>query len=60
MNTATATVESYILQASNGRRIRTATKVVFADGREIRFIEKMSKRQALKSAAFEIERGYFA
>jgi hypothetical protein len=59
MNTATATVKSYNLQASNGRHIRVATKVVFADGREIRFIEKMSKRDALRNAQFQIEHGYF-
>jgi hypothetical protein len=50
MDTATATVESYNLQASNGRHIRTATRVRFADGRVVSFTEKMSKREALRQA----------
>ncbi len=42
-----ARVENYNLTASNGSHIRTATKIVFVDGSEIRFTEKMSKRLAL-------------
>ena len=40
-------IENYNLTASNGRHIRTATKIVFKDGSETRFTEKMSKRLAL-------------
>ena len=40
-------IENYNLNASNGRHIRTATKVIFKDGSEVRFTEKMSKRLAL-------------
>lgn len=45
------TVTTYNLTASNGRHIRKATKVTFADGREIRFMDLMSKREALRQAA---------
>lgn len=41
-------VETYKLHAGNGRYIRQATKVVFADGTEVAFTEKMSKREALR------------
>lgn len=42
-------VETYQLKAANGKPIRKATKVVFADGREVKFMERMSKREALKA-----------
>lgn len=45
-------VETYNLTASNGRHIRKATKVTRPDGTEIRFTEKMSKREAIRQAAF--------
>jgi len=44
-------VETYRLTTRSGRHIRKATKVVFPDGYEIRFTERMSKREALRQAA---------
>lgn len=44
-------VETYQLTASNGRHIRKATQVVFPDGYVVRFMEKMSKREALRQVA---------
>ncbi len=43
-------VTTYQLIASNGRPIRKATKVTFADGREVRFTELLSKRDAIRQA----------
>lgn len=48
-------VFAYPLAASNGRRIRVASKVVRSDGAEVRFIEKLSKKQAVQQA-----KDYFA
>lgn len=52
-----ATVSTYQLIAGNGRPIRRATQVLLADGRRVRFIEKMSKREALSNVNYQIERG---
>jgi hypothetical protein len=41
-------VETYQLVAGNGRPVRKATKVVFPDGVEVRFMEKLSKRRAIE------------
>jgi hypothetical protein len=46
----TMTVSNYRMVASNGKAIRTATKVTFADGYVVRFTERMSKREAVKQA----------
>jgi hypothetical protein len=46
-----ARAETYNLTASNGRHIRKATKVVFDSGHEVRFTERLSKREALRQAA---------
>jgi hypothetical protein len=46
-------VETYQLTASNGRPIRQATKVTCPDGTVIRFIEKLSKAQAIKQAQYQ-------
>ena len=48
--TQTPEVRNYSLLAANGRKIRTATMVVFVDGTEVRFTERMSKREALRQA----------
>lgn len=40
-------VTTYNLTASNGRHIRKATQVELADGTVVRFMEKLSKRQAI-------------
>lgn len=50
------TVEIYKLTASNGRHIRTATKVTFEDGITVRFMERMSKREAIRQAILHRER----
>ena len=44
------TASTYRLAARNGRHIRMATKVTYADGREVRFMEKMGKREAIRQA----------
>jgi hypothetical protein len=43
-------VTDYDLIAINGRHIRKATKVVFQDGSEIRFTERMPKNAAIAQA----------
>lgn len=43
-------VGTYQLVAGNGRPIRKATVVTFADGKEIRFIERLPKGEAVKQA----------
>lgn len=43
-------VETYQLVAGNGRPIRKATVVTFADGEQVRFIEKLPKGEAIKQA----------
>lgn len=49
-------VETYNLKAGNGRHIRIATLVRLPDGTEIRFTERMGKREALRQAQFELDR----
>jgi hypothetical protein len=57
MTTATATkVETYALKASNGRHIRMATRVIMADGRVIKFIDKMGKAEAIRQAEMVVAR----
>lgn len=41
-------VENYKLTASNGKHIRIATKVILDNGEEIRFIERLSKKEAIR------------
>lgn len=45
-----AAVSSYRLVAGNGRPIRLATKVVFVDGTEVKFMERMPKKEAIAQA----------
>ena len=54
--TAAPTVETYQLVAGNGRPIRKATRVRFADGRVVSFIERLSKREAVRQAQLELDR----
>lgn len=49
-------VKNYKLFAANGRFIRTATMVVLADGRAIKFVERMSKKAALANAAYHLSK----
>lgn len=46
-------VENYNLVATNGRHIRKATKVIYDDGKEIRFVEKVSKKEAIRNAIYQ-------
>lgn len=41
------TITTYNMKAGNGRQIRKATMVTLNDGREIRFTERMSRREVL-------------
>lgn len=43
-------VVTYQLRAANGRSIRKVTKVIFADGVEVKFIERMSRKDAVQQA----------
>ena len=43
-------VENYRIFASNGNPIRVANKVIFPTGKEMKFLDKLSKREALKQA----------
>ena len=43
-------VETYKLTAGNGKHIRLATKVTRDDGTEIKFMEKLSKKEAIEQA----------
>lgn len=51
-------VETYTLTASNGRKIRTATRVIFDNGHTVHFMERLTKAEAIKSVypALVIER----
>lgn len=41
-------IETYNLTARNGNHIREATKITFDNGKEVRFTEKLTKKQCLK------------
>lgn len=47
---APPTVGTYQLVAGNGRPVRKATVVTFADGEEVRFIERLPKGKAIEQA----------
>ena len=47
-------VENYNLRM-NGHRVRVATKVIFDDGTEMAFLEKMSKREAIRQAFLQVK-----
>lgn len=36
--------------ASNGRYVRMATRVTFPDGKEVRFMDRLPKGEAIKQA----------
>lgn len=50
-------VSTYRLTTKTGKHIRIASKVTLDDGREIKFVDKMSKKDAIKNAMYQIERG---
>lgn len=43
-------VELYTLRTGTGGHIRKATKVIFPDGREVKFMDRLSKREAIRQA----------
>jgi hypothetical protein len=47
-------VRNYALCRVDGSRIRTATLVELASGRVIRFMEKMTKRDAIRNALNQV------
>jgi hypothetical protein len=49
--TKTIKIETYNLKRTDGSHIRRATNAIFPDGREVRFTEKMSKRQVVNQIA---------
>ena len=49
----TFTVSTYQLKTSTGRPIRQATQVTCPDGTVIRFIEKVSKAEAIRQAKYQ-------
>jgi hypothetical protein len=49
-------VKLYKLATAAGRRIRKATMVLFPDGREVKFLEKLPKREAIRQAQEQIGR----
>lgn len=46
-------VETYQLMTTNGDPIRKATRVIFTDGYQVSFTEKLPKKEAIKQARFE-------
>jgi len=44
-------IKDYSLYASNGKYIRKATMVILDDGRVIRFLDKVSKKVALRQVS---------
>jgi hypothetical protein len=49
-------IGTYRLITPKGRHIRIATKVILPDGREIRFMDKLSKKEAIRQAENLIKR----
>ncbi len=55
-------IETYILKAVNGKKIRKATRVIFGPGKCVNFMEFLTKKEAIKQAKQLMERnpGYFS
>lgn len=53
-NPSTPRVETYKLSSGSGRHIRKATKVIFPDGREVKFTERLGKRAAITQAKAQL------
>ena len=53
-------VKEYQLATAKNKPIRKATKVIFPDGEEIAFLEKMSKKEALNNGIYHyfVKKGY--
>lgn len=50
-------VEDYKLLTASGRYIRKATKVILKNGKQISFIEKLTKKEAIKNALYQLNKG---
>ena len=52
MKNETIKVETYSMKSlsGNGRHVRMATRVIFENGTIVEFIEKLSKKEAIKQA----------
>jgi len=48
-------VELYNLRAGNGNHIRKATKVTMDDGKVYRFMERLSKKEAVRQVKYQLE-----
>jgi hypothetical protein len=48
-------VERYRLVTASGRPIRLATKVTFPDGQVVKFMDRMSAREAIRQAQWQLE-----
>lgn len=49
-------IKDYRLQTGNGKHIRVATKVIFSDGSELKFTEKLTKGNATKQALDHLQK----
>ncbi len=47
-------VTEYRLKTSANKPIRMATKVIFSDGKVVKFLERMTKRDAIKQARMHL------
>lgn len=47
-------VTNYQLKAANGKNIRIATMVTLSNGQEIKFVERMSKKEAIRNAEYQL------
>ena len=56
MTTMIKAIGTYNMTAMNGRHIRVATKVELTNGATIRFMEKMSKKDAIANAMHAVSR----
>ena len=54
MTSEKAAVTDYMMLTRDGKAVRKATKVIFPGGFEIRFMEKLTKKEALRQAKEQI------
>lgn len=47
-------VESYHLFAGNGKPIRVATKVTLSNGKVFKFLDKLTKKEALRNVEHQL------
>lgn len=51
-----AQVDTYRLVAANGRPIRKASKVILEDGRVFKFLDLLSKKEALANVGNQLQK----